>query len=310
MSEAFPGGEGVWLRCQLHCHTTNSDGDASPGALCDHYAAAGFDAIAITDHWHVTTPERDDLVVVPASELSCHAPSPQGEAEALALGVPRLPEPREPFGGIEQMAAWIAAAGGVAYLCHPYWSGLTAVDLLAAPSLTGVEVWNGSSQAQQGNGLSAVHWDGALQEGRMLLGVATDDCHSPGQDSLLGWTWVFARERTAAGIVAALRRGDAYASSGPRLLAVEIGGDRVTVRCSPARAVRLRSGAWDGCAVMAGDGAGDYRGTTAATDDAGLVIAARFELPEYWNWARVEVEDAHGRTAWSNPFGLTSPAGG
>ena len=27
---------GVWLRCRLHEHTTNSDGEVSPAALCDH----------------------------------------------------------------------------------------------------------------------------------------------------------------------------------------------------------------------------------------------------------------------------------
>ena len=27
---------------------------------------------------------------------------------------------------------------------------------------------------------------------RMLTGIATDDCHTPGEDSRLGWTWVLA----------------------------------------------------------------------------------------------------------------------
>ena len=58
--------DGIWLRCQLHAHTTNSDGDATPEALCDHYAEAGFDVLAITDHWAVTTLEHDRLVLVPA----------------------------------------------------------------------------------------------------------------------------------------------------------------------------------------------------------------------------------------------------
>ena len=41
-------GTGGWLRCQLHSHTTNSDGDATPQGLVDHYARAGFDVLAIT----------------------------------------------------------------------------------------------------------------------------------------------------------------------------------------------------------------------------------------------------------------------
>ena len=42
------------LLCELHTHTTWSDGELSPRELCDLYGRAGFDVLAITDH---TTPE-------------------------------------------------------------------------------------------------------------------------------------------------------------------------------------------------------------------------------------------------------------
>jgi hypothetical protein len=302
-----PDGNGVWLRCQLHAHTTNSDGEASPSELCDHYAAAGFHVLAITDHWELTVPQRDDLVIIPASELSCRASCPSGEAEALALGIGSLPRPREPFADLEAMAAWVTAAGGAAFLCHPYWSGLTADDILQAPSLAGVEVWNGSSEVLQGNGLSTVHWDGVLQQGRLLPGVATDDCHSPGQDSRLGWTWVFAADRSGPAVIAALRAGRSYGSAGPRLISVELSEREVQVRCSPVRSARLRSGSWDGCAANAPAEWGNWRAEPLGTDGHGLITAARFEYPELWRWARVELEDAHGARAWGNPFSLLHP---
>ena len=44
-------GDGVWLRCALHAHTTNSDGEMAPDMLVRHYEWAGFDVLAITDHW-------------------------------------------------------------------------------------------------------------------------------------------------------------------------------------------------------------------------------------------------------------------
>lgn len=310
MTAAFPDGEGVWLRCQLHAHTTNSDGEASPAGLCGHYAAAGFDVLAITDHWHVTDHAHEGLLVIPSSELSSRAPGPTGEAEALALGVAELPEPPEPFDSIEGMAVWISAHGGVPYLCHPYWSGLQRDDILAAPSLVGIEVWNGASELQQGNGLSAVHWDDLLSHGQLPWGIATDDCHHPGVDSNLGWTWVHAAEASAAAVLDALRRGAAYGSSGPRLEAVEVTDDSVAVRCSPARSVRLRSGPWDGCAVDADPHRGGWRGQTTERDHRGLLTGCRFDYPEYWRWARVEVEDEHGRRAWGNPFRLPGEAPG
>jgi hypothetical protein len=293
-----------WLRCQLHSHTTNSDGEASPAALAEHYAAAGFDVLAITDHWHVTRHDDPRLVLLPASELTCASPSPHGEAEALALGVAELPEERAAFPDLEAMAAWIDGHGGVAVLCHPYWSGLSVDEVASAPSLRGIEVMNGGSELMHGNGLSTVHWDAALQRGRALVGVATDDCHAPGQDSGLGWTWVAAAERSPEAVLAALREGVAYGSTGPRIDRVEAGEHAVEVRCSPARVVRLRSGAWDGCSVHADPGAMDWRGEVLSRDAAGLVTAARFDQPELWSWARVEVEDDRGGRAWGSPIGI------
>ena len=290
------------LRCQLHAHTTNSDGDVSPAELCAHYADAGFDVLAITDHWHVTDVEHDGLLVIPSSELSAHAATPSGEAEALALGVSELPERREPFPDIESMAAWIAGRGGVPVLCHPYWSGLRADDVVAAASFAAIEVWNGSAEVLQGNGLSSALWDDVLQQGRLLPGVASDDCHTPGQDSRFGWTWVDAAERSAGAVLDALRNGRSYGSAGPRLHSVEPEADGVAVRCSPARSVRLRSGPWDGCAVNADPAAGDWRGEPLERDEDGLLRAARLERPEHWLWGRVEVEDAVGRRAWGNPL--------
>jgi hypothetical protein len=49
---------------------------------------------------------------------------------------------------------------------------------------------------------------------------------------------------------------------------------------------------------------GNWRGKEHDRDDDGLVTEAAFEYPEFWRWARVEVEDEHGRRAWSNPFVL------
>src|SRR4029079_1256642 len=38
------------LLCELHAHTTFSDGLLTPGELVDLYGSTGFDVLAITDH--------------------------------------------------------------------------------------------------------------------------------------------------------------------------------------------------------------------------------------------------------------------
>ena len=62
--------KGTWLKCALHAHTTNSDGELAPADLVRHYEQAEFDALVITDHW-IRTVERstERLLVVPGTEL-------------------------------------------------------------------------------------------------------------------------------------------------------------------------------------------------------------------------------------------------
>ncbi|MFM8566113.1 MAG: PHP domain-containing protein [Gemmatimonadota bacterium] len=302
--------EGVWLRCQLHCHTTRSDGTPEPDALVRHYADAGFDCVAITDHWLITDAPAgpDGLLLVPASELSADLERAPFEAEVLAIGLPRLPEPRAAFASIGACAAWIAAQGAAAILAHPRWSGLAPADVLGARDLHGLEVLNGGCQLEQGNGLSDALWDALAEAGHPLAAVATDDSHRAGDpagsDSLLGWTWVRARERSAAAVVAALRAGACYASTGPEILAVERVGDGLEVACSPAAAVGLVAGPWDGGRVGADPAQAAYRACVLERDPDGLITRARLDAPEFSQWGRVEVEAPGGARAWTGPIGL------
>src|SRR5881296_2527843 len=107
-------GEGVWLRCALHAHTTNSDGEMPPDMLVRHYEWAGYDVLAITDHW-VRTVERSTrkLLVIPSTELNARVGAAGQDAHVLALGVEADPEPPA-SGEFEPLAAvvgWISEHG-------------------------------------------------------------------------------------------------------------------------------------------------------------------------------------------------------
>src|SRR5438552_15482636 len=80
-------GDGPWLRCALHAHTTNSDGELAPEMLVRHYEWAGYDVLAITDHWVRTDePGTKKLLVLPSTELNAEAPDQANDAHVLALG--------------------------------------------------------------------------------------------------------------------------------------------------------------------------------------------------------------------------------
>jgi hypothetical protein len=300
------GAEGLWLRCALHAHTTESDGDLPPEALAAHYARAGFDVLAITDHWKITgAPAPDDLLVIPSVELNCVLAGAR-DGHVLGFGVVAEPqELRDLAGGYADLAEtgdWIGEHGGVAFLAHPYWTGVVPGSLELPGSVTGIEVFNAGCELEVGRGLSSVHWDELLETGALCPALAADDSHRPGFDSGFAWTWARVAERTASAVLEALRTGALYGSSGPRLHDLRRDGDHVEVRCSPARSVTLVSGRSIGASVHAGRLG--YRHAASATEvtDDGLVVRAELAVPPAARHVRIEVTDVRGGRAWSNPL--------
>src|SRR5258705_3566552 len=95
----FDGTGGVWLRCALHAHTTESDGWLSPAVLRRYHALAGFDVLAITDH-DIFTPEPegdDDLIILGGTEISLTSPKSLGPLHVLGIGVTEMPVIARPF---------------------------------------------------------------------------------------------------------------------------------------------------------------------------------------------------------------------
>ena len=296
--------DGTWLRCALHAHTTNSDGELAPDMLVRHYEWAGFDVLATTDHWVRTDePSTRRLLVIPSTELNAVV-SEGDDAHVLALGLET--DPVAPAGEFEPLAdvvAWIAAHGGLPYLAHTYWSGLRTEQWWDCPGLLGIEVWNTGCELELGRGDSSLHWDEALEHGCVLQALATDDSHHPGYDSGFAWTWVRARERSREAVLAALRAGHFYGSTGPQIRAVEVSDDEVVVRCSPAASVTLYCGRTRGARANAGRlGYPNLSRVLERTDD-GAITAIALQRP--WDggrYGRVEVRAADGRKAWTNPL--------
>jgi hypothetical protein len=296
--------KGTWFKCALHAHTTNSDGELSPSDLARHYEEAGFDALVITDHWIRTVePSTERLLVIPGTELDALRRDGKTYAHVLALGVESDPEPPEAdFPGLEQTVGWVRRSGGVPFVAHTYWSGLRTEEFEEIDGLAGIEVFNVGCELEVGRGHAGLHWDEALDGGRNLLAIATDDSHHPGKDSAQAWVWARCEEKTAEALLAALDSGAFYSSSGPEIEALETEGDDVVVRCSPARSITLLTGRTKGARVNAGEDAYIYSGEVLGTDGNGLITEARLTRPRVARHGRLEVEDEAGRRAWTNPL--------
>ncbi len=322
------GAAGSWFRGNLHCHTTESDGAMPPDRLVAHYSYAGWDFLAITDHWKVTTfPEGTalpDITLLPSIEIGTAAGSTRAGTNYHVVGINVQEElPRREETG-PAAAQWYVDAireqGGEAHIAHAYWSGLRLEDLAAVKGCYALEVYNADTEVHIGRGLSAAVWDDLLTERLPWCAVAVDDCHRPGYDSLRAWTVVRAPDRSPEALMDALRAGHFYASNGPEILDVrwEPEGTRngvpyggaVTVRCSPVRSVSLVADATRGSRVNAGpfgmtQRARRLRGETGRPEgvlEGELLTGAELQLQGNERYVRVQVEDALGRCAWTNPL--------
>jgi hypothetical protein len=320
MTDGFPFDvDGIWLKAALHTHTRRSDGDLEPEAHVRHHEWMGFDVCAITDHWTLTSePSTQHILVITGAELAADpGPGMDNDAEILAIGISDIPEDpggdRSRWGPIDAYhyktfpdlsaaAASIEAQGGVSFIAHPYWSGMPHEAIVATEGAVGLEVWNASSERENGRGDSSYVWDLALERERRLWGFATDDCHYAEFDIGDAWTMVRAADRSEGAFLEALRRGHTYASNGPTILGVERDGDALEVRCSPARMINLMSHREHGWSVRADPRGIQLDSRIVERDDRGLIVRARFSPPAGLPYRRLVVEDETGRHAWSNPI--------
>ena len=68
--------DGIWLKGNLHTHTTNSDGELPPERVVRAYRERGYQFLCLSDHNIFTAypqfNEKDKFVMIPGFELSIH----------------------------------------------------------------------------------------------------------------------------------------------------------------------------------------------------------------------------------------------
>jgi len=118
---------------------------------------------------------------------------------------------------------------------------------------------------------------------------------------------VRAADKSQEAVLAALRTGDFYGSTGPEIRSVEVTEDVITVRCSPAVSVTLLTGKTKGSRANAGRLGYPNGSEIIERDSAGLITACRLERMWSTPYGRLEVADATGRRAWTNPLWIAQP---
>ena len=143
----FNGQKLTAWKTSLHGHTTVSDGWQTPQEIIDRYVEGKYDAINFSDHRKtnpVSTYDAKGLTLISGIEL--HPDGPRSILwHLLAVNVP------EDFPGVYETAEdaikAVHAVGGIVYIAHPYWCGLTVEELkpiAGLPGVVGCEICNTS----------------------------------------------------------------------------------------------------------------------------------------------------------------------
>ena len=284
-----------FYKANFHCHTDRSDGKLTPEECVAFYRDAGYSILSVTDHKVVTEAVSDRLLMIPGIELDWYVRGDYIQCvHILGLGMDKAFASRwDPHGSPQEGIDLINRLGGIAVLAHPAWSLNTPAFMRSLKGLAGVEIWNSVStlplNADRADSSSLL--DTTWASGGELLPVfANDDSHPYADEAGVAATMVQAEELTLPAVMAALRAGRFYATTGPEIHQIENRDNReIIVHCSPAESVIFYSNApWaEGRAVI-------RRGITECS--------YTFQKPD--RFIRVEVRDAEGRKAWSSPFHL------
>lgn len=210
----------------------------------------------------------------------------------------------------------IRAASGLPIINHPnfVWS-LTADDLKPLRGAPLVEIWNGHMQTNNlgGGDRPSVEalWDQVLSAGTLIYGVAADDAHFfktpplPAAPSAPGRAFVMVRSDrfTRDAIMAALERGDFYASTGVELAEYAVTSRAVTLKVKVLQQSRYHvSFIGRGGKVLK-----DVWVTPTLPKGATSLGAARLADAVSYEWkgdegyVRAKIVDSNGLMAWTQP---------
>lgn len=284
---------GRWYKGGTHLHSVASDGGMTLPELDELYNSAGYDFMFMTDHWQPSAHQTSDflgrLLWMDGFELD--GMTRLGRYyHVVCLGQfsELLPRP-----GFEEALKHAKREGGLLILAHPHWSGNDLLDAFhpdipGFDGFDGVEIYNHDCQWANGKGNGHLYWTAMLDSGLDTLVFAADDAHLTAQDRSWdgGWIMVNAPVCTPDTLIASIRAGNFFASTGPSFLDLRLEDGQLWVTTTPVQYIRL-----------VGPG---RNGMPLGNQGAALLNQAVFKVPWDWPYMYLEIEDSHGKRAWTN----------
>lgn len=270
----------------LHMHTSRSDGRKTPHEVVERYRTAGYDAIALTDHWcYGESGESNGMKIISGAEYNVGVnDTVDGIYHIVGLFMDREPDinksdsPQRVIDGVHEV-------GGLAVLAHPAWSLNTPEQIMALRDIDATEIYNTvSAVGQSFRPDSSIIIDMLAGRGREYPLLATDDSHYyMGEDDCISYVMVESDSTDYEELKRAILEKRFYATQGPEIHLTRV-GDKFRVDCSPVNKIYFASNsAW----------------CRRSSIGEGLTSAEYIPNPSD-RFVRAFVVDADGKTAWSN----------
>ena len=296
-----------WYKGNTHTHTLNSDGDSTPDEVARWYREHGYQFLVLTDHNYLTSVDGlnalhgadEKFLVIKGEEVTDKYQDKPIHINSLNPSALVLPQGgKSVLEVMQKNVDAIRAAHGAPHLDHPnfYWA-ITAEEISQLQNNKLFEIYNGHPQVNNlgGGGRPGLEemWDIILKSGKLLYGVAVDDAHyfkrpwdatvaSPGH----GWVYVRAEKLSAEGIVAALERGDFYASTGVELADYEASNKQIKLTIKETKFSKY---------VVQFIGAGGKALKETLTNPA------IYDIQGNEQYVRAKVIESNGKFAWTQP---------
>ena len=275
------------MKINLHMHTSLSDGEKTIEQAALIYKNAGYDAVAITDHWVLNEKrEIEGLRVIPAVEYNTNSNNGEkGVYHILGINCKKTPC-LDINDSAQKIVDEIKRCEGLAVLAHPAWSINTPEGAAHIEGIDITEIYNSVSDAHQSSRpYSGCFVDASACMGKFYNLIATDDTHYyDGTDETCSYIMVECDEdATDDEIINAIKDGRFYATQGPELI-VKKEGSKIKIHTSPVSRISLFSNiVWSDGYCVKGEG----------------LTYHEYEIKDE-TFIRVEATDKDGKFAWSN----------
>lgn len=309
--QSIPGSALRWFKGNTHTHTLNSDGDSTPDDVVRWYREHGYQFLVLTDHNFLTSVDglnalhgaNDKFLIIKGEEVTSSFQSKSVHVNGLDVAslVPPTRNASSILETIQGNVDAIRKVDGIPHINHPnfQWS-ITPDDLRQVRNNRLFEIFNGHPTVHNegGGGVPGLEqmWDQILSAGTLLYGIAVDDAHvfkQPGNPNVAGpgrgWVVIRAARLEARALLAALERGDFYASNGVELTDIRTTATAMTITVRQQSDFKYR-------VQFIGKGGQLLRESVEPT--------ATYTFTGTEGYVRAKVIDSGGRAAWVQPVSV------